>query len=62
MTAIDCTCAISSRRGDWYCNPGWSADEERSSEESPQPGDVKRLQSSNPEAMEVEKSGSSPEG
>ena len=52
----------SPRRGDWYCNPGWWADEERSSEEKPQPGDKKELQTRNPEAMNVKKTGNDSRG
>jgi len=52
---IDGTCAISPQRGDLYWYPGWRADEERSSEESPQPGDRSILQPRNPEAVNIEK-------
>ncbi|MCG2591076.1 hypothetical protein L6773_21070 [Rhodohalobacter sp. WB101] len=48
-------CNLSPQRGDWYCNPGWRPDEERSSDERLQPGDVKLIQTGYPEAMGIEK-------
>jgi hypothetical protein len=58
MTVIDYTCVIvTPKRGGSRCNPGWRVDEERSSEESPQPGDAKGLQPKYPEAIDVEKAG-----
>ncbi|NBC66811.1 MAG: hypothetical protein GVY07_14290 [Bacteroidetes bacterium] len=63
MTVIDYTCVIvTPKRGGSCCNPGWRPDEERSSKESPQPGDRSILQPRNPEAIDVEKAGDHPRG